>query len=96
MSLTLLSYRRKCYGYKAFLLGLNYWYRELKLRKVWAGCYESNLASQRILEKIGFVRDRSEDTSEVDAFNGAEIKQLTYVLSYKNFLKIYKSLSGDS
>lgn len=74
-------YRNKGYGYKAFSLGLQYCFNELQLDKVWAGCYENNIVSRKMLEKIGLVRDQLGDVTEIDVFNNKEIKQLSYVIT---------------
>jgi RimJ/RimL family protein N-acetyltransferase len=81
------SYRNKGYGYKAFSLGLRYCFNKLKLEKVGAGCYENNVASMRMLEKIGFVRDCLGDICEIDVFDKFQIKQLNYVLTKDIFIK---------
>lgn len=80
-------YRNKGYGYKAFSLGLQYCFNELKLDKVWAGCYENNIVSRNMLEKIGLVRDQSGDVTEIDVFNNKEIKQLSYVITKEKIIE---------
>jgi len=74
------QYRNMGYGSKSFLLGLEYCYNELGLTEVWAGCYENNVASMRMLEKLGFLRMPEFDISENDVFNGTLIMQLCYKL----------------
>lgn len=48
------EYWRKGYATEAVRLVLEYCFKWLNLRKVYARVYEYNIASQRVLEKDGF------------------------------------------
>lgn len=77
-------YRNMGYGTQAFALGVLYCFKQLGLEKVGAGCYENNTASQKMLKKIGFVRDEQNDSCETDVFTGNQIIQQSFVITEKN------------
>jgi len=76
-------YRNMGYGTRAFRLGVRYCFDDLKLEKVGAGCYAGNEASHKMLEKIGFVRDKENDSHETDVFTGKPIIQQSYYITEK-------------
>ena len=79
-------YRKMGYGTRAFRLGVLYCIENLGLEKVGAGCYADNLASRKMLEKIGFVRAEESDNHETNVFTGEPIVQQAYVIT-KNDVK---------
>jgi len=82
-------YRKKGYGTRAFYLGVKYCFDNLNLEKVGAGCYENNETSQKMLRKIGFIRDGKNDSHETDAFTGEPIVQQEFTITKNNFQPIY-------
>jgi|APSaa5957512576_1039674.scaffolds.fasta_scaffold82900_1 RimJ/RimL family protein N-acetyltransferase len=50
------------YATEAVKAIIQYLVLELKLVKIIAGCYESNVGSARVLEKVGFVKDAQLDS----------------------------------
>lgn len=81
-------YRNAGYGTRAFTLGIKYCFDNLGLEKVGAGCYENNEASQKMLKKIGFIRDEQHDNYEVDVFTGEEIVQQAFVITKDSFASL--------
>lgn len=47
-------FRRQGYGTTAFLLGIKYCFEILNISSLYAGCYETNIASRKMLKKCGF------------------------------------------
>lgn len=81
-------YRNMGYGTRAFRLGVIYCLDYLGLENVGAGCYENNTASQKMLQKIGFVRDEKNDSHETDAFTNEPIIQQAFIIKKSNLQPI--------
>lgn len=75
------NYRGIGYGTEAFSLAVDYIFRNMNLRKIYAGCYCDNKASLRMLEKVGFIRYPAGDQQEENCFTGEPITQLSFVLT---------------
>lgn len=73
------NYRGMGYGTEAFSLAVDYIFRNMNLRKIYAGCYCDNKASLRTLEKVGFVRYPAGDQQEENCFTGEPTTQLSFV-----------------
>ena len=82
-------YRYMGFGTRAFYLGTKYCFENLGIEVVGAGCYENNTASQKMLKKIGFIRDKQNDSHETDAFTGEPIIQEAFIITKNNFHPIY-------
>jgi len=65
------SEQKKGYGMRLVKLAMKYCKEELKLASIRAGCYEYNIASKRILERLGM--------KQID-INGGIIKSLYFEL----------------
>ncbi len=72
------NYRGKGYGTEAFSLAVNYIFRDMNLRKIYAGCYCDNKTSLRMLEKVGFIRYPEGDQQEENCFTGKPTIQLSF------------------
>ncbi len=72
------SYRGLGYGTEAFSLAVDYIFRNMNLRKIYAGCYCDNKASLRMLEKVGFIRYPAGDQQEENCFTGMPTIQLSF------------------
>lgn len=73
------QHRGKGYGTEAFSLAVDYIFRNMNLRKIYAGCYCDNRASLRVLEKVGFVRNPAGDQKEANCFTKESIIQLSFM-----------------
>jgi len=82
-------YRNMRYGSRAFRLGVMYCFHELQLEKIGAGCYEGNEASHKMLERIGFVREKENDSYETDVFTGKPIIQQAFIITKDNLKTNY-------
>ncbi len=78
-------YRQQGYGTIAFLLGTQYCFETLKLDQIYAGCYEDNLASKKMLEKCGFQPNPEGNQIEKHYLTGKNITQLDFT-KYKSNL----------
>jgi RimJ/RimL family protein N-acetyltransferase len=72
-------YRNQGYGTIAFSLGTQYCFETLKLDKLFAGCYEDNLVSMKMLEKSGFQPHPEGNQYEKHYMTGENIVQFDYV-----------------
>jgi ribosomal-protein-alanine N-acetyltransferase len=73
------QYRKHGYGTMAFSLGTKYCFESLKLDRIYAGCYEDNLASRKMLEKCGFEPHTEGNIKEKHYLTGEEITQFDYI-----------------
>lgn len=55
------SYKNKGYGTAAERLILEYAFRELEMQTVFADALIGNQRSQRVLEKVGFIKTHQDD-----------------------------------
>ena len=74
------AYRNQRYGTMAFLLGVRYCFEILKLEKIYAGCYEDNISSRKMIERCGFKRNPDGDEIESHIFTGGDRVQLDFVI----------------
>ena len=72
-------HRRNGYATRAFSLGTKYCFEVLGLACVYAGCYQGNQASLRMLERCGFVPHPEGNQNEKHFITGAPIVQLDFV-----------------
>ena len=76
-------YRGQGYGTNAFALAAKYCLEAYSLDCLYAGCYETNEISRKMLKACGFVPNLDGDSHEVHYLTGAPITQHDYVL-YKH------------
>lgn len=72
-------YRKLGYGTKAFALALKYCFNAFNLDRIYAGCYETNVASLRMLKVCGFVSHPEGNEVEKHFESGEAITQLDFV-----------------
>ena len=73
-------YRNQKYGAMAFSLGIKYCFEILKLDKIYAGCYEDNISSRRMIERCGFKPNPDGNIIEPHIFTGDNRLQLDFVI----------------
>ena len=74
------EYRGLGYGTRAFTLGAQYCAGAFGLKRIYAGCYEDNLVSRKMLERCGFVLDPEPvGGPEKHFLTGESIVQLEFV-----------------
>ncbi len=73
-------YRKMGYGTLAFSLGLRHCFETFGFEKIYAGCYEGNVASSRMLKKCGFVPHTKGNVAEKHYLTGEPITQYDYVI----------------
>lgn len=73
------SYRKQGYGTAAFTLGAKYCFEDLKLEKIYAGCYPHNIGSMKMLKKCGFVPHPEGNVQEKHYLTGEDITQLDFI-----------------
>ena len=73
-------YRGQNYGTTAFLLGVNYCFEVLNLDKIYAGSYEDNTASRKMIERCGFKPNPDGNDDEPHIFTGEDRLQLDFVI----------------
>lgn len=73
-------FRHQGYGTQAFSLGIKYCFESLKLERIYAGCYENNSASLKMLSKCGFQANPAGNQHEFHYLTGAPIVQMDFVL----------------
>jgi len=74
------AYRNQQYGTMAFLLGVRYCFEILKLDKIYAGCFEDNIASRKMIEQCGFKRNPEGDDIEGHIFTDEDRLQLDFMI----------------
>ena len=70
------NYRRKGYAYEAISNLVKLLLDDLKLDMIIAGCFEDNVASKKMLEKLGFIFEGRKRKALWDAIEGP--KDLLY------------------
>ena len=75
------------YGSRAFRLGVEYCFETFDLDEIYAGCFDGNIASARMLSKLGFERHPQGDQVEKSIFTGEDIVQRDYVLKHSKYIK---------
>lgn len=73
-------YRGKGYGPNAFALAAGYCLETFHLECLYAGCYEPNTASQKMLKSCGFVPHPEGDCHETHYLTGEPVVQHDFVL----------------
>ena len=73
-------YRGKGYGTNAFALAAKYCLEAFNLNCLYAGCYENNEISRKMLKTCGFVSHPEGDSHETHYLTGEPIIQHDYVL----------------
>ena len=73
------EYRGMGYGTRAFALGARYCAEALQLERVYAGCYQDNQASLKMLARCGFVPHPETDSRETHYLTGQETIQFDFV-----------------
>ncbi len=66
------QYRHRGYGTRSFALALKYIFSHYPYPEIAAGCFEDNLYSIRILQRLGFTRCPDGDVVETDCFTGRD------------------------
>lgn len=72
-------YRGCGLGTRAFRLGADYCLGELRLERIYAGCYEGNLRSMRMLAACGFAPHPEGNSAEKHYLTGEPITQYDFV-----------------
>jgi len=86
LSITIFKeYRNKKHGTTAFSLGIKYCFEVLKLDRIYAGCYEDNISSRRMIERCGFKCNPEGDIIDKHIFTGEDRLQLDFVIVNPNF-----------
>lgn len=73
------SYRGQGYGTMAFSMALEYCFEEFNFREIYAGCYEHNRVSMRMLEKCGMMPHPEGNCVENHFQTGMPVMQLDFV-----------------
>lgn len=76
-------YRGMGYGTNAFGLAVKYCFETYDFECVYAGCYATNIVSQKMLKSCGFVRHPDGDSHEKHYLTGEPVTQYDYVLYRK-------------
>lgn len=74
-------HRGKGYGTKAFALASKYCLGAFALDNIYAGCYENNAISRKMLRACGYVPHPDGDSHETHYLTGEPIVQYDYVLN---------------
>lgn len=74
-------YRGQRYGTNAFALAAKYCLEAFSLDCLYAGCYETNEISRKMLKACGFVPNPDGDSHETHYLTGEPITQHDYVLN---------------
>lgn len=72
-------FRGQGYGTDAFALAMKYCFDAFSLNKIYAGCYEHNTISLRMLKKCGFVPYPEGNSYETHFITGLPVTQLSFV-----------------
>jgi RimJ/RimL family protein N-acetyltransferase len=81
LSITIFKpYQSQKYGTTAFLLGVKYCFEVLDLDKIYAGSYEDNTASRRMIERCGFKPNPDGNSVDSHIFTGEDRLQLDFVI----------------
>lgn len=73
------QYRGLGYSEPVFKLALEYCFDTFALSEIYAGCYESNLKSLKMLKSCGFVPHPEGNCEETHFLDGTTIVQLDFV-----------------
>ena len=72
------AFRNQGLGTQAFRLALQYLFEHYHYDELSAGCYCDNVASLKMLKRIGFVHHPQHDQKEPNCFTGEETTQLEF------------------
>ncbi|MCL2664532.1 MAG: GNAT family N-acetyltransferase [Defluviitaleaceae bacterium] len=78
-------YRNKKIGTAAFALGVRYCFETLGMDAVYAGCYEDNTASRKMIERCGFTPNPEGNVKEKHIITGEDRLQLDYCIRAQKF-----------
>ena len=78
------DFRCNGYGTIAFRLGVEYCFNTLGLDFIYAGCYQNNDISMKMLTKCGFQRHISGDANEIHFLTNEPIIQYDFILHKKS------------
>lgn len=73
-------YRGKGYGTSAFSLALAYCFETFDLEQIYAGCYETNSISLKMLKACGFRSHPDGNVHETNYLTGEPVTQYDFVL----------------
>lgn len=73
-------YRGKGYGKSAFALAAKYCIEAFDIERLYAGCYETNTVSLKMLKSCGFIPYPDGNSYETHYLTGQPIIQLDFVL----------------
>ena len=73
------SYRGQGYGKSAFALAAKYCMEAFNLERIYAGCYETNTVSLKMLKSCGFIPYPDGDSHETHYLTDEPITQLDFV-----------------
>ena len=77
-------FRHHGYGTIAFSLAIKYCFDVLKINQQYAGCYETNIVSRKMLSKCGFQPNPQGNMHEKHYLTGKPIMQFDFVISNPN------------
>ena len=80
------QYRRQGFAYKAYKLALEYIFMTFSYDEISSGVYIDNVASIKLMEKIGFKRVPNLDSVENKIFTNEETIQRVYRIKKTDFL----------
>jgi RimJ/RimL family protein N-acetyltransferase len=72
-------YRKQGYGAMAFSLAVQYCFEALHLEEIYAGCYEANAASLRMIERCGFLPHPEGNIMEKHIYTGENRLQYDFI-----------------
>jgi RimJ/RimL family protein N-acetyltransferase len=74
------AYRKQKYGTMAFLLGIKYCFEALNLDKIYAGSYEDNITSRKMIERCGFKPNPDGNVVDPHIFSGEDRLQFDFII----------------
>lgn len=75
------SFRHQGYGTIAFSLGVKYCFDVLNINQLYAGCYETNIVSKKMLIKCGFQPNPQGNQIEKHYLTGEPITQFDFIIT---------------
>ncbi|HPG92787.1 MAG TPA: GNAT family N-acetyltransferase [Clostridia bacterium] len=73
------AFQNNGYGSSAFALATDYCINKLGYDKIYAGCFETNIISRKMLIKCGYKPNPEGNTIETNIYTGEKIIQYDYV-----------------
>jgi [ribosomal protein S5]-alanine N-acetyltransferase len=80
------QYWRKGYATESLKCVLNFGFCSLKLHRIHAGCATENIASIKVLEKVGFIKEGHH--RKILPIRGAWVDNYEYAILEEDYLKI--------